>query len=147
MESLMYASATVVEMFDKIKVQDIYCKVIYIYRQKMVNRQTRNFSSWLFTIRLICYKISDILCLNLLTRKNCIVFSITVQNSVDQCLKRQRYIYFLKRRECQTLHVRGLVGDFPELFFLLTQVDTSSRPALHAWFTQAAADSGLFPPR
>lgn len=35
----MYVSATVVEMFDKIKVQDIYCKVIYIYRQKIVNRQ------------------------------------------------------------------------------------------------------------
>lgn len=41
----MYVSATVVEMFDKIKVQDIYCKVIYIYRQKIVNRQTRNFLS------------------------------------------------------------------------------------------------------
>lgn len=35
----MYVSATVVEMFDKIKVQDIYWKVIYIYRQKIVNRQ------------------------------------------------------------------------------------------------------------
>ena len=34
----MYVIATVVEMFDKIKVQDIYCEVLYIYRQRIVNR-------------------------------------------------------------------------------------------------------------
>ena len=79
----MYVIATVVEMFDKIKVQDIYCEVLYIYRQRIVNRlKTKKIPSLLFTIRFICYKFSDILCLNMLTKKenNYIVFCITVQN-------------------------------------------------------------------
>lgn len=33
------------------------------------------------------------------------------------------------------------------LSLFCTQADTSSFPQLHPWFTQAAADSGLLPPR
>ena len=82
----MYVIATVVEMFDKIKVQDIYCEVLYIYRQRIVNRlETKKIPSLLFTIRFICYKFSDILCLNMLTKKRkqlyCVLHNCPEQKS------------------------------------------------------------------
>ena len=41
---------------------------------------------------------------------------------------------------------KASVVDFTKTFSLRAGANTSSRPPLHAWFIQAAADRGLFAP-